>query len=61
MRHCLSCWLGCGLVVMVSSAASAQAPYSARTPHHPSRRPIQGGLTVGGQPIPESGPPASQP
>ncbi len=25
------------------------------------RRPIQGGLTVGGQPIPESGPPASQP
>jgi len=26
-----------------------------------ARRPIQGGLTVGGQPIPESGPPASQP
>jgi hypothetical protein len=25
------------------------------------RRPIQGGLTVGGQPIPESGPPASNP
>ena len=25
------------------------------------RRPIQGGLTVGGQPVPESGPPASQP
>ena len=26
-----------------------------------ARRPIQGGLTVGGQPIPESGPPASIP
>jgi len=26
-----------------------------------ARRPIQGGLTVGGQPIPESGPPASNP
>jgi hypothetical protein len=25
------------------------------------RRPIQGGLTVGGQPIPESGPPAPAP
>ena len=51
MRRCLACWFACGFVAI----ASTDRQKGIIRP----RRPVQGGFTVGGQPIPESGPPAS--